>query len=117
MNCTQCGGVMSSRVEGNTLIWTCSQCDNCLMTTWFPEIETDSTEYTITLEKSEDYDADSLRFVAQIANCNFLQAKEVLLLGKENFLTARATRIREVAHELTRLGTSFHINPEFSYDY
>lgn len=114
-HCHKCNNDMTFMLEDHTLIWTCPQCGFQLMTTHFSELETDTTVYSVILERTEKYTPAEIRLVAEIAQCNFLQAKTVLDTGNCVLLRSTAQNVLTTARKLKENGLRFHIQPEFPY--
>lgn len=117
MICKKCGGEMVPAVEGSVQGLKCSLCGEwSYMTTYISDIKTDKTIYSICLQTGNSTTIQTIKNVAAVSKCNFIEAKE--LLGKANQIIFEGTaeKTLEAANFLKSVGIKYTISPDFQYD-
>lgn len=115
MICEKCKEKMNWSIEDAIQGWRCPVCGWNIITTYIEEIDTDETEYSLYIKKVTKIDAEKIKFVAKIANVNFVIAKQMLEKKEACILKAKAPRIKSVIAKLQELNIDFSVNPSFKY--
>lgn len=116
MVCEKCMQEMIWSVEGSTQGWRCPMCGWNIITTYIDEIDADTTEYSLYIRCLSEVDTEKIKFVATIANVNFVIAKRMLEEKKEIcILKGRAPKIKSAIVKLQVLNIDYDVNPSFGY--
>lgn len=115
MICEKCKEKMNWSIEGATQGWRCPVCGWNILTTYIDEINTDETEYSLYIKKVTETDAEKIKFVAKIANVNYVIAKQMLEKKESCILKAKAFKIKSVIAKLQELNIDFSVKPSFKY--
>ena len=81
--CDICGKELIPIIEGHSLILTCSEHGGRIATTYFSDMELDSTNYEIFLQPNNIVNKDNIKIVSEISNLNFLESK-IITKNKTN---------------------------------
>lgn len=115
MVCEKCKHQMVYQRKNSVQGWSCPICGWSILTTYIDEIYQDTTEYSLYIKNESEIDREKIKFVAKIANVNFIFAKQ-MLEGKEVcILRAKAPKIKEAIAELQKLRIAFNVSPLFKY--
>ena len=124
--CDICGKELTPIIEGHSLTLTCSEHGGRIATSYFSEMELDSTNYEIYLQPSNVVNKQNIQVVSEIANTNYLNSKKMLesksavLIYKVTDAPARALskpeEIIKAARRLKDFSIDFAIVPEFKYE-
>ena len=115
MKCLSCGENMICKIEEHTLVWECPKCGDGLATTYFEPIETDDTEYSISISAISSPDINQIKLVSNILNVNFIKTKFLLQEGNAT-IADKAVKIRDYARSLNEKSVQFKITPDFPYE-
>lgn len=122
--CKVCGKNLKSKVIGHTVIIYCDIHGDMLATTHWDGCEEDYNKYDIILLPNNDSSINNTRIIAEIANCNFLDAKKMLSSESEQVLyrnyssdsnVVDASTIRDIAIRLEKANIHYRIYPEFPH--
>ena len=96
------------------------------MTTNIGSIADDNTDYEIWLQPGNTGNTSNIKLVADIANVNFVQAKQLLdsncatmiykAVSESATTMPKAQRVQIIAKRLKETEISFSISPDFPYD-
>ena len=124
--CDICGKELIPIIEGHSLTLTCSEHGGRIATSYFTEMELDSTNYKIYLQPNNVVSKQNIQAVSEIANVNYLNGKKMLesktavLIYKVTDAPARTLskpeEIINVARKLKEFSLDFYIEPEFKYE-
>ena len=124
--CSRCGQEIISIIEGHSLILTCSEHGGRIATTYFSDMELDSTNYEIFLKPNNIVNKDNIKIISKISNLNFLESKKLLesktavsiYKVKDEAVReiSKPEEIIKVARKLKELSLDFYITPEFKYE-
>ncbi|MBW8849770.1 MAG: hypothetical protein JF600_03210 [Xanthomonadales bacterium] len=115
MLCEKCGGAMEVRREGSTQGLYCTQCDWAVVTTVFPEIKKDMTQYEVRVTQGDVHNDGQIKAVASAAGVNFLAARRLLGEREPLVYSGRAIKVLEVKNSLESAGLTCVISPAFIY--
>ena len=115
MKCLSCGENMICKIEEHTLVWECPKCGDGLATTYFEPIETDETNYTLSISEISEPNIDHIKLISNMLNVNFLKAKSLLQEGNAT-ITDKAVKIRDYIRLLNKISIPFTITPNFPYE-
>lgn len=113
--CEKCRGKAELRHQGSTQGIYCTQCDWAVVTTFFPEIKKDMTQYEVRITYGDASDESQIKAVASIAGINFLAARKLLKEPQPLVFSGRAVKVLEVKKDLEAVGLTCLISPEFNY--
>lgn len=113
--CEKCGSPMRPLDPQKPIDMTCDKCGWGQATTYIEPIFSDTTTYSLTIRKMNNPNAKVLRVLANICNCNYIKAKE-LVTSQDVVITDLATSIKECAIMLCKNDINFEIVPEFPYE-
>ena len=114
--CAKCGGAMLPAVEGSVQGLKCSKCGEWgYLTSYIPEIQADSTSYSISLQAGNIPASQAIKGLASVAQCNFLQAKRLLQESEQIIFTGNAEATLQATIILTEAGIKHIITPDFKY--
>ena len=113
--CEKCGAEMNSYQKEGSCGMLCPSCGWGWATSYTNPIDEDETEYVLTVSPIQDPSLDAVKCIAQIMDCNFINAKSTL---KHTYFskTEKASEIKNIAKALLKAGIKFTISPEFPYD-
>ena len=124
--CSRCGKVLVAKVEGHTLSLNCSKHGVIAVTSYFSDMELDSTNYEIFLQPNNIVNKDNIKIVSEISNLNFLESKKLLesktavsiYKVKDEAVReiSKPEEIIKIARKLKELSLDFYITPEFKYE-
>ncbi|MBO5068239.1 MAG: hypothetical protein J6C62_07555 [Clostridia bacterium] len=124
--CDICGKELIPIIEGHSLILTCSEHGGRIATTYFSDMELDSTNYEIFLQPNNIINKENIKFVSEISNLNFLESKKLLesktavsiYKVKDEAVReiSKPEEIIKIARKLKELSLDFYISPEFKYE-
>lgn len=86
-----------------------------VVATWFDELHSDDTEYSIFIKKVTGADVAKIRMISKIAAVNYLTAKQMLEKGDICILKERAVEIKEAISKLREADIPFEVTPEFKH--
>ena len=117
MVCEKCGGKMIRTIDAEhfTQGWACPTCGWGVVTTYFPEIDVDATEYSLYIRNISIINVERIRVIAELASVNFPRAKEMLEKKEVCILKAKAPKIKEGIDKLKELNVDFIVKPFFKY--
>ena len=124
--CSRCGQEIISIIEGRALTLNCSKHGVLAVTSYFSDMELDSTNYEIFLQPNNIVNKENIKIISKITSLNFLESKKVLesktavSIYKVKDAAAREISkpeaILKIARKLKELSLDFYITPEFKYD-
>ena len=76
--CDICGKELIPIIEGHSVILTCSEHGGRIATTYFSDMEIDSTNYEIYLQPNNTVNKENIKVISEITNTNYLESKKVL---------------------------------------
>lgn len=115
MICEKCRKEMCHFIEGSTQGWRCPLCGWDIITTYIADIYTDLTEYSLYANRDADVNTDKIRLVAQIANVNFIVARQMLEESERCILKAKAPEIMKAIAKMQELDMGYVVTPSFKY--
>lgn len=114
MKCDICNKKMIYFKESLTCGWKCDSCGNMIVTTYDDGLDTDDSIYSILISPGNSTAAKNIKCIAKILSCSFIDAKEVLLNGKE-INNLNAVNTRDFLKELQATDIIFTTTPAFKY--
>lgn len=115
MICEKCGSEMIYEKKDCDSTWTCPNCNWGIATSYFSPIYLDTTEYTIIISVIPDPSLEIIHFIAELLNCNFVEAKKTLKIGDIK-VTRKAIDVITIEKKLKNIGLLYAINPIFPYN-
>ena len=113
--CDVCGTKLIGFIEGRNCGLKYSKCKEVkVVTSYFSELELDNTVYKIVVLPNENFDIDKIKVVAHAANCNYVQAKEILTIGGV-VIEDEARNIHKIILELMLKNVKFIITPNYPH--
>lgn len=113
--CEKCGAEMRPYQEGRTGGMLCPKCGWGWATTITSAIDADETLYTIKISRPSKLTNDMVKLYAELAETNYLQAKQALEEGNAE-ISVLAADIQKMLPRLYEVGLEFNITPEYPYD-
>lgn len=101
--------------ENNTQGWKCTACGNGIYTSYFDEIDSDPTEYSLVIAGTRDVTTEKIQYISKISNINFIEAKNILSKGNNSEIKAKAPLMKEIIIRLRELDIDYSVTPEFKY--
>lgn len=116
MNCEKCSTPMEYLVTDQTCSWKCPSCGWGIATTYYSPMVDDDTSYTISIHSSNKADIEKIRVLADVMNCNFLEARKHLQAGTL-IPDQSAVSVCGILKRLYACGIAYSVSPDFLYDY
>ncbi|MDD6311481.1 MAG: zf-TFIIB domain-containing protein [Firmicutes bacterium] len=126
MICEKCGADMKEIQGAFSEGMECPNCGWGWVTTNIGSIADDNTDYEIWLQPGNTGNTSNIKLVADIANVNFVQAKQLLdsncatmiykAVSESATTMPKAQRVQIIAKRLKETEISFSISPDFPYD-
>ena len=113
--CEKCGHEMTSFREGHDCGMICHNCGWGVATSYFEPYEIDLTDYHILLTASYKPSIADIRVVSNIANCNYIEAKNLIENAPVEIYCGQAMDIMKIRERLVSADIEFVIKPEFPY--
>ena len=114
--CEKCGGAMLPAVEDSVQGLKCSNCGSWgYLTSYIPEIQADSTNYSICLQSGSPSTLQAIKSLASVARCNFFQAKKLIQGSEQIIFTGNGEKTLQAITVLTEAGIKHIITPTFKY--
>jgi len=114
--CHKCDCEAAPKVDGNVQGIYCQKCEKWLVvTTYIPEILTDSTEYKIILVSGDFKNTDQIKVVADIGNINFIDARKLLKENEIEIYSGNAQTVKNAISNLVRANLVYRVEPDFPY--
>ena len=114
MKCEKCGAEMKEYHDGHSRGHICNSCGWGIAASYFEPYETDTTLYSVIIQNNEP-NTSAIKAVSEIADVNYLRAKELLEMPKAEIFKGKATEIIGKRDILTESKISFSIVPDFPY--
>lgn len=73
------------------------------------------TEYSLCIRNVQEIDKEKIEFIAQIANVNFIIARQMLQEKEVCILKAKALEIKAAIVKLQELNIDYNVSPMFKY--
>ena len=115
MVCERCKKKMDYGIDGCVQGWRCPACGWNIVTTFFDNINIDTTEYCLYINNKSDINKEKIKMIAQITGINYVTAKQMLGKKEVCVLKARAPEIKGAITKLQEVGIDFKVNPLFKY--
>lgn len=113
--CDVCGTKLIGFIEGMCCGLKCPKCKEAkVVTSYFSVLSQDDTIYKITLLPNNDFDINDIKTVAHAANCNYVQAKKILLNGGV-VIEGEARNIHKIILEFMLENIKFVITPDYPH--
>ena len=112
--CEKCGNEMTPFISDSSSGMECKKCGWGWVTTYQEPIKLDDTDYSLQIEPDRTPSVDSIRCIAQILACNFLEARKRIQAGI--CIEEKAVTVRKIAAELRKNKISYIIKPDFPYE-
>lgn len=109
--CDKCGSVM----EGTPGSMICSNCGWGWATTYLDPIDSDTTEYQITILEGNKTSVEIIKAVNQVAHLNLLKSKGVIEEAPRVIYKGRASYIYGMKEILDSASVKYKIEPDFLY--
>jgi hypothetical protein len=114
MKCISCGAEMEQKINGHCISWHCSNCGDGLASSYYDEIELDRTDYSIVINPIPTPSVEQLKTISKYLNMNYIEIRKLLTLGEAK-ITRKATEVKTIVSELTKVDIDFDITPSFPY--
>lgn len=114
--CEKCGEEMVYFHRYGSCGMECPKCGWGWATTYRSEIESDETNYSISIPVILNPSVDVIRFISEVLSCNFIAANEKIKTNGIQ-ISGQAEQIQKIRKSLTELKVPFAISPDFSYDF
>lgn len=113
--CEKCGAEMVPIDPDKPVGMECPKCGWGWATSYIePKLE-DGTVYSIILEQGNELDVDAIKAVSKVANCNFIQAKAMIIEAPQQMAEGRAVDIERYMELLDKAFVKYNIEPEWPY--
>lgn len=112
--CEKCGSEMECFIKDSICGTTCKNCGWGWVTTYQEPIKLDNASYTLCIKQIENPSIGTIRCIAHLLACNFLEAKNKL--QNKIIFTEKAIAILDIALELKKNNITFTITPDFPYE-
>jgi DNA-directed RNA polymerase subunit RPC12/RpoP len=113
--CPECGACTEVIKEGRTVGTQCTNCNWSVVTTYIPPIEQDAVIYTVRIASGNPHNQQQIKLIAQLADCNFLQARKLMQEKETAVFQGRASQILAVKQSLMNANFSVSIEPYFKW--
>lgn len=113
--CEKCGNEMKPLSDIYPVGMTCPNCGWGWATTYIEPIREDDTDYHIVLSVPYKPSLDKIRIIAGIANCNYIEAKDLSEKAPVEIYCGKAVNVRSIREKLEAAGIEIRIEPEFPY--
>ena len=100
--------------EAHTCGWMCPVCGDGVATTYIEPILSDIIDYHVIL-MSDDKSLTIIKIVSKIANCNYLEAKQMIENSPVEFFCGKAVDVKPIKEKLEAASIKIKIEPEFPY--
>ena len=114
MFCEKCGHEMISISETHPIGMTCTNCGWGWATTYIEPILTDTVDYHVILV-STDKSLTSIKMLSKIANCNYIEAKQIIEKTPVEIFCGKAVDVKKIKEKLEAASIEIKIEPEFPY--
>lgn len=115
MKCDICNKVMEYFTEGQTCGWKCNSCGNIIATTNDDGIDMDDSLYSLIIFAGNSTSALNIKCTAKIFVCSFIEAKEILVSGKE-IKGLKAAQTRDILRVLEATDILYSVTPDFNHN-
>ena len=112
--CEICGNPMTYFQEAHTCGWMCPVCGDGVATTYIEPILSDIIDYHVIL-MSDDKSLTIIKIVSKIANCNYLEAKQMIEKTPVEIFCGKAVDVKPIKEKLEAASIKIKIEPEFPY--
>ena len=113
-HCEKCKGELTSRTTNRLNGLYCENCHQwAVVTTYIPEIQLDEQIYKLYLMDNHTVDLSTIKYIAQISNSNFLEAKRLLNTPHPMIYEGKAFQTAEIIKKLSNAQLKFICIPEF----
>ena len=94
----------------------CPKCGWGWVTSYIEPKLKDVTVYSIFLEQGNELGVESIKAVSKVANCNFIQAKEMIIRAPQQMAEGRAVDIERYVKLLNKASVKYYIEPGWTYE-
>lgn len=115
VSCPECGAPTEEIRAGRTSGTRCTNCGWSVVTTYTPPIEQDATQYAVHITNGDPHDKQQLKLIAQLMNCNFLQARELMQRNGTIVIEGKAPQILAVKKRLIDANFVITVEPSFKW--
>ena len=112
--CEKCGAEMKPLSEIYPIGMTCPNCGWGWATTYIDPINLDESDYHMILVSSEN-SFSNIKIISEIANCNYIEAKNMIENAPTEIFRGNAVEIKEIKQKLESASIDFKIEPKFPY--
>ena len=113
--CEKCGTEMVPIDPDKPVGMKCPECGYGWVTSHIePKLE-DVTVYSIILEQGNEPSVEAIKAVSNVANCNFIRAKAMIVGAPQKMIEGRAVDIERYAKLLDEASVKYYIEPEWIY--
>ncbi len=113
--CEKCGTMMQPFLEESTQGMHCPKCGWSVVTTYISEIELDTTEYEVHIDRGDQYNKNQIKVISKITGLNFLGSKKLLQDTKPLIFKGTAVDVIKVRKLLISAGLICLISPVFPW--
>ena len=113
--CEKCGQEMRPFCHGHECGMTCINCGWGWVSSYFAPYETDPVVYHISLCVPSEVSMAAVKLIAEIANCNYLEAKKLIEAAPTEVFCGQAVDIMKVRERLKDADIQCRIEPDFPY--
>jgi len=113
--CPECGASAKEIKEGRAVGMRCTNCDWSVVTSYFSPIELDTTVYAVRIASGNPHDQQQVKLIAQLAGCNFLQARKLMQEKLSVIFQGKAPQVLAAKKSLIDANFVVAIEPDFKW--
>lgn len=108
--CDKCGAIMRLKTIGLSLEWICTNCNNAIVTTNVDLLNEINKLYTLQMINGDYQNIDHIKFLAQIKNVNYIQARNLLKEQKNiEIILAKKDIVMDIISKMDKLNIEYHL--------
>ena len=113
--CEKCGAEMIPIDSSKPIGMKCPECGWGWVTTYIEPKFEDETVYSIFLEQGNEPDVKTVKTVAKVAGCNFIQSKTIIAKAPQKLAEGQAADIEKFVASLDEASIKYYIVPNWPY--
>ena len=112
--CPECGSDAIVKWCPPSISTKCTKCGYAISSTLFHPIDSDETEYSVSLESHQEVSKSNLSILSELTGFNYIKCKEMLIKGGilKNGL---ASDVNDLIDTLSLSNIKFNVKPEWKY--